>query len=73
VAGATRSTAGNAPPRTPARMEDDWSHVVLCLGVTAVFIGLGYWKGDLRAFAGASLFGMLVVILTVMNLAQSRR
>jgi hypothetical protein len=67
-----RATTATAPARTRARLEDDWSHVVLCIALAASFVTLAYWKNDPRAFAAAGLFGLLVVILTVVNLAQSR-
>ena len=55
------------------QLEDDWSHVLLCIALTVFFTALGTWKADLRAFAAAGLFGLLIVILTFMNLTQSRR
>jgi hypothetical protein len=60
-------------PSTEVRMEDDWSHVVLCIALAAFFVALGYWKADVRGFAAAGLFGVLAVTLTIVNLAQSRR
>ena len=64
-----------APPlgRTPERMDDDWSHVVLCIALCASFAFFAYWKSDLRGFAVSGLFALLAVILIAMNLAQSRR
>ena len=66
---------GMAAPfgRTRGRMDDDWSHVLLCIALSASFALLGYWKTDLRGFAAAGLFALLAVVLITMNLAQSRR
>lgn len=59
--------------RVPERMDDDWSHAVLCIALCASFAFLAYWKSDLRGFAASGLFALLAVILIAMNLAQSRR